>query len=210
MKLEMEHKEMKEFMNALASKEATPGGGGAAAVIGSVAAALGSMVANLTTGKKKYEQYQEDIDRILIFLEEAIWDINSYIEKDADAYKPVIEAYKVPKEDPKRAEILEKALLAAAVVPMELAGKVNDLIPVLEELEEKGNKMALTDVAVAAVACKAAMEGAVMNVYANTKLLTNPMIAQGLNKKAMKLVADGGKRCQDIYDRIMKTMVEKE
>ena len=199
---------MKEFMNALASKEATPGGGGAAAVIGSVAAALGSMVANLTTGKKKYEQYQEDMDRILIFLEEAIWDINSYIEKDADAYKPVIEAYKVSKEDPKRAEILEKALLAAAVVPMELAGKVNDLIPVLEELEEKGNKMALTDVAVAAVACKAAMEGAVMNVYANTKLLTNPMIAQGLNKKAMKLVADGGKRCQDIYDRIMKTLVE--
>ena len=199
---------MKEFMNALASKEPTPGGGGAAAVIGSVAAALGSMVANLTTGKKKYEQYQEDMDRILIFLEEAIWDINSYIEKDADAYKPVIEAYKVPKEDPKRAEILEKALLAAAVVPMELAGKVNDLIPVLEELEEKGNKMALTDVAVAAVACKAAMEGAVMNVYANTKLLTNPMIAQGLNKKAMKLVTDGGKRCQDIYDRIMKTLVE--
>ena len=201
---------MKEFMNALASKEPTPGGGGAAAMIGSVAAALGSMVANLTIGKKKYEQYQEDMDRILIFLEEAIWDINSYIEKDADAYKPVIEAYKVPKEDPKRAEILEKALLAAAVVPMELAGKVNDLIPVLEELEEKGNKMALTDVAVAAVACKAAMEGAVMNVYANTKLLTNPMIAQGLNKKAMKLVADGGKRCQDIYDRIMKTLVEKE
>lgn len=201
---------MKEFMNALASKEPTPGGGGAAAVIGSVAAALGSMVANLTTGKKKYEQYQEDMDRILIFLEEAIWDINSYIEKDADAYKPVIEAYKVPKEDPKRAELLEKALLAAAVVPMELAGKVNDLIPVLEELEEKGNKMALTDVAVAAVACKAAMEGAVMNVYANTKLLTNPMIAQGLNKKAMKLVEDGGKRCQDIYGRIMKTLVEKE
>ena len=199
---------MKEFMNALASKEPTPGGGGAAAMIGSVAAALGTMVANLTIGKKKYEQYQEDMDRILIFLEEAIWDINSYIEKDADAYKPVIEAYKVPKEDPKRAEILEKALLAAAVVPMELAGKVNDLIPVLEELEEKGNKMALTDVAVAAVACKAAMEGAVMNVYANTKLLTNPMIAQGLNKKAMKLVTDGGKRCQDIYDRIMKTLVE--
>ena len=61
---------MKEFINALASKEPTPGGGGASAMIGSVAAALGSMVANLTTGKKKYEQYQEDIDRILIFLEE--------------------------------------------------------------------------------------------------------------------------------------------
>ena len=201
---------MKDFINALASKEPTPGGGGAAAVVGSLAAALGSMVANLTTGKKKYAQYQEDIDRILVFLEEAIWEIHSYIEKDAEAFGPLAEAYKIPKDDPKRAETMEKALLAAAVVPMELAGKVHDLIPVLEELEEKGSKLALSDVAVAAVCCKAAMEGAVMNVYINTKSLTNPMIADGLNKKAMKMVADGGKRCQDIYDRIMKELVKKE
>jgi len=200
---------MKEFINTLASKEPTPGGGGAAALVGTVAAALCSMVANLTSGKKQYEMYQEDMDRILVYLEEAIREINGYIEKDAEAYKPVVEAYKIPKDDPKRAEILEKALLTAAVVPMELAGKVYDLIPVMEELEEKGNKMALTDVAVAAVACRAAMEGAVMNVFINTKSLTNPLISGGLNKKAMKLVEDGGKRCQDIYDRIQKTLVEK-
>ena len=201
---------MKEFINTLASKEPTPGGGGAAALVGTVAAALCSMVANLTSGKKKYEMYQEDMDRILVYLEEAIREINGYIEKDAEAYKPVVEAYKIPKDDPKRAEILEKALLAAAVVPMELAGKVYDLIPVMEELEEKGNKMALTDVAVAAVACRAAIEGAVMNVYINTKSLTNPLISKGLNAKAMKLVVDGGKRCQDIYDRIQKKLVEEQ
>jgi len=199
---------MKEFINTLASKEPTPGGGGAAALVGTVAAALCSMVANLTSGKKKYEMYQEDMDRILVYLEEAIWEINSYIEKDADAFGPLAEAYKIPKDDPKRAEILEKALLAAAVVPMELAGKLYDLIPVMEELEEEGNKMAFSDVAVAAVACRAAMEGAVMNVYINTKSLTNPLISGGLNKKAMKLVEDGGKRCQDIYDRIQKSLVE--
>ena len=199
---------MKEFINTLASKEPTPGGGGAAALVGTVAAALCSMVANLTSGKKQYEMYQEDMDRILVYLEEAIWEINSYIEKDADAFGPLAEAYKIPKDDPKRAEILEKALLTAAVVPMELAGKVYDLIPVMEELEEKGNKMAFSDVAVAAVACRAAMEGAVMNVYINTKSLTNPLISGGLNKKAMKLVEDGGKRCQDIYDRIQKSLVE--
>jgi len=199
---------MKEFIDTLASKEPTPGGGGAAALVGTVAAALCSMVANLTTGKKKYEQYQEDIDRILAYLEEVIPEINGYIEKDAEAFAPLAEAYKIPKDDPKRAEIMEKALLAAAVVPMELAGKLYDLIPVMEELEEKGSKMALSDVAVAAVCCKAAMEGAVMNVYINTKSLTNPLISGGLNKKAKKLVEDGGKRCQDIYDRIQKKLVE--
>ncbi|MBR5577674.1 MAG: cyclodeaminase/cyclohydrolase family protein [Lachnospiraceae bacterium] len=200
---------MKEFINTLASKEPTPGGGGAAALVGTVAAALGSMVANLTTGKKKYEQYQEDIDRILTYLEDAIWEIHAFIEKDADAFGPLAEAYKIPKDDPKRDEIMEKALLAAAVVPMELAGKVHDLIPVLEELEEKGSKLALSDVAVAAVCCKAAVEGAVMNVYINTKSLRNPMIAEGLNKKALALVEDTGKRCQGIYARIQKTLVEK-
>ncbi|MBR3607360.1 MAG: cyclodeaminase/cyclohydrolase family protein [Lachnospiraceae bacterium] len=200
---------MKEFINTLASKEPTPGGGGAAALVGTVSAALCSMVANLTTGKKKYEQYQEDIERILAYLEEAIPEINGYIEKDAEAFGPLAEAYKIPKEDPKRSEIMEKALLAAAVVPMELTGKLYDLIPVMEELEEKGSKMALSDVAVAAVCCKAAMEGTVMNVYINTKSLTNPLISGGLNKKAMKLAADGGKRCQDIYDRIQKKLVEE-
>lgn len=200
---------MKDFINTLASKEPTPGGGGAAALVGTVAAALCSMVANLTTGKKKYEQYQEDIERILSYLEEAIPEINSYIEKDADAFGPLAEAYKIPKDDPKRNEIMEKALLAAAVVPMELAGKLYDLIPVMEELEQKGSKMALSDVAVAAVACKAAMEGAVMNVYVNTKSLTNPLISKGLNEKARKLTADGGKRCQEIYDRIQKELIEE-
>lgn len=199
---------MKEFINTLAGKEPTPGGGGAAALVGTVAAALCSMVANLTSGKKKYAQYQEDIDRILGYLEEAIWEINSYIEKDADAFEPLAEAYKIPKDDPKRDEVMEKALLAAAVVPLELAGKLYDLIPVMEELEQKGSKLALSDVAVAAVSCKAAMEGAVMNVYINTKSLTNPLIAKGLNEKAMKLVADGGKRCQGIYDRIQRNLIE--
>lgn len=199
---------MREFIETLASKEPTPGGGGAAALTGTLAAALCSMVANLTSGKKKYAQYQEDIERILKQMEEQIWEINGYIEKDAQSFRPVAEAYKIPKEDPKREEIMEKALLAAAVVPLELTQKLYDLIPTMEELEEKGSKLALSDVAVAAVCCKAAMEGAVMNVYINTKSLTNPEIAQGLNEKALKLVAEGGKRCQEIYDRIQKSLVE--
>lgn len=199
---------MKDFIEALASGAPTPGGGGAAALVGSLAAALGSMVANLTSGKKKYAQYQEDIDRILEQLEESIWEIHSFIEKDGEAFAPVAAAYKIPKEDPKRNEIMEKALLAAAVVPLELAGKAYDLIPMLEELEQKGSKLALSDVAVAATCCKAAIEGAVMNVYINTKALTNLEIAQALNKKALNFVADGGKRCQELYQRIEDSLLK--
>lgn len=199
---------MKEFIKALASAEPTPGGGGAAALTGTLAAALCSMVANLTNGKKKYEAYQEDIERILEELENAIEEIYSYIEKDEEAFAPLAKAYKIPKEDPKREEIMEKALLTAALTPLELTGKLYELIPLMEELEEKGSRLALSDVAVAAVSCKAAMEGAVMNVYINTRSLKNPEIAEGLNKRAMNLTADGTKRCQEIYDRIRKTLVE--
>lgn len=201
---------MKEFINELASKEPTPGGGGASALVGTLAAALLSMVANLTSGKKKYAMYQEDVDRILIYLQEAIEELYSGIKKDEEAFAPLAKAYKIPKEDPKREEIMEKALLAAALTPLELTKKLYELVPVMEELEEKGSSLALSDVAVAAVACKAAMEGAVMNVYINTKSLKNPEIADGLNRKAMEMTQDGGKRCQAVYDRILKKLTKAE
>lgn len=198
---------MNEFIKELAGKEPTPGGGGASALVGTLAAALLSMVANLTSGKKKYAMYQEDIDRILICLNEAMEDIYSYIKKDEEAFAPLAKAYKIPKEDKKRDEIMEKALLNAALTPLELTEKLYGLVPVIEELEEKGSRLALSDVAVAAAACRAAMEGAVMNVYINTKSLHNPEIAGGLNKKAMRLTEDGGKRCQAVYDNIMKKLI---
>lgn len=198
---------MKDFIDALAGKAPVPGGGGAAALTGTLAAALCSMVANLTEGKKKYEQYQEDIERILEYLKKAIPEIHSYIEKDAKVFEPVAAAYKIPKEDRGKQEIMEKALLAAAVVPLELAEKLYELIPIMEELEQKGSKMALSDVAVAAVCCRAAMEGAVMNVYINTKGLNNPMMVQSLNEKALSITKDGGRRCEEIYARIQKNLM---
>lgn len=198
---------MEKFLTALSGKEPVPGGGGAAALIGSVSAALCSMVANLTTGKKKYAQYQEDIDRILAYLETAIWEIEEYIEKDAKAFAPLAQAYSIPKEQPDREEILEKASLNAAVIPLELTQKLYALIPIIEELELKGSTLAISDVAVAAVACKAAIESSVMNVFINTKSLQNKEVADGLNEKALQLSTDGAKRCQDIYDRIQKVLV---
>ena len=126
---------MEQFLKELASKEPTPGGGGASALLGSVSASLCSMVANLTTGKKKYAQYQEDIERILKEMETGIWKIHSFIEKDAVAFAPLAQAYSIPKDQPDREQILEKALLDAAVLPMELTETLYALVPVMEELD---------------------------------------------------------------------------
>lgn len=198
---------MEQFLKELASKEPTPGGGGASALLGSVSAALCSMVANLTTGKKKYAQYQEDIERILKEMETGIWKIHSFIEKDAIAFAPLAQAYSIPKDQPDREQILEKALLDAAVLPMELTETLYALVPVMEELEIKGSRLAISDVAVAAAACEGALKGAVMNVYINTRLMKDKEKANAMNQKAMELEEDGSRRCREVYVRIRQSLL---
>ena len=198
---------MEQFLKELASKEPTPGGGGASALLGSVSAALCSMVANLTTGKKKYAQYQEDIERILKEMETGIWKIHSFIEKDAIAFAPLAQAYSIPKDQPDREQILEKALLDAAVLPMELTETLYALVPVMEELEIKGSRLAISDVAVAAAACEGALKGAVMNVYINTRLMKDKEKANAMNQKAMELEEDGSRRCREVYGRIQQSLL---
>lgn len=198
---------MNTFLTELASSAPVPGGGGASALVGAVSAALCSMVANLTTGKKKYAQYQERIDELLPYLEQLRAELMEDIKLDADAFYPLSQAYSIPKDAPGRDEIMEKALLTASNAPMKIVENVSKLVPVLEELEVIGSRLAISDVAVAATACATALKGAVMNIYINTKSMKNREVAEGMNKKAKELVADGTKRCEAVYDKIAGGMM---
>lgn len=201
--------EMTQFLQNLSSADPTPGGGGASALIGSVAAALGSMVGNLTTGKKKYAQYQEDIERILAQTGEKWKILEGYIAKDAESFAPLAAAYGIPKDQEGREEILQNALVEAARVPLEIARECATLVPLLEELSEKGSRLAISDVAVAAVACRSAIEGAVMNVYINTKLMTDRTLADSMNAEANQLVADSRGRLDKVYEEISNQLQGK-
>lgn len=201
--------EMTQFLQNLSSADPTPGGGGASALIGSVAAALGSMVGNLTTGKKKYAQYQEDIERILAQTGEKWRILEDYIAKDAESFAPLAAAYGIPKDQEGREEILQNALVEAARVPLEIARECATLVPLLEELSEKGSRLAISDVAVAAVACRSAIEGAVMNVYINTKLMTDRSLADSMNAEANQLVADSRVRLDKVYEEISNQLQGK-
>ena len=198
---------MNTFLTELASSAPVPGGGGASALVGAVSAALCSMVANLTTGKKKYAQYQERIDELLPYLEQLRAELMEDIKLDADAFYPLSQAYSIPKDAPDRDEIMENALLTASNAPMKIVEDVSKLVPVLEELEVIGSRLAISDVAVAATACATALKGAVMNIYINTKSMKNREVAEGMNKKAKELVADGTKRCEAVYDKIVGGMM---
>ena len=198
---------MERFLTELASKAPIPGGGGAAALMGSLAAALGSMVGNLTTGKKKYEQYQQDIEHILSVLQDSLWEIYEYIEKDAHAFEPLAKAYKIPRDQPGREELMEEVTLQAAKVPLDLTKKLYGIIPLLEELEIKGSRLAISDVAVAASCLASALESGVMNIYINTRSLKNRKLAEEINEEAKRMSGEGVLRCKKIYERILETLV---
>ena len=102
--------ELYAWLTELSSASPAPGGGGASALVGAVASSLGSMVANLTTGKKKYACYQADIERILAQTADLTARLHGLIAADAEAFVPLSAAYGIPKDDPTRAERLESAL----------------------------------------------------------------------------------------------------
>jgi formiminotetrahydrofolate cyclodeaminase len=190
------------FIKDLSSKEPIPGGGGASALIGAVGAALCSMVANLTSGKKKYIEYQADIEIIISRTESAISNLLGLIEKDAEAFEPLWFAYGISKDDPDRDEILENSLVIACSVPMEILKETANIIDIVEQLAVKGSKLAVSDVGVAASACRSAIESAAMNVYINTKLMKNRDYAMKINKVAEAIFYDGVNRCNLIYKQI--------
>lgn len=189
----MINKSCKEFINELSSKEPVPGGGGACAFLGALGMALGSMVGNLTLGKKKYKEFEKDIEKLLILSEGIIYDFERLVQKDADSFLPLSKAYKLPKnteeEKLKKEEALQKALVDATIVPLEIARLCLKAIDLHEEYAKKGTKMAISDVGVGVVFCKAAFQGAKLNVLINTKMMKNQEL-KSLIEKELQIIED--------------------
>lgn len=204
----MTNKSIDIFLTELSSSAPVPGGGGVAALAGSLSAALCSMVAELTTGKKKYAAYQSDIERIISEIVVLRDDIKLLIQKDAEAFEPLSKAYSIPKDEPGRDEILENALKVACSAPFDILKKVCEIVPYLEELEVKGSKIALSDVGVAASMCRAAIESSALNVYINTKLMKNREYAKNIEAEISSLVEKNIPLCEKIYSAVKTALIQ--
>ncbi|MDR1194580.1 MAG: cyclodeaminase/cyclohydrolase family protein [Peptococcaceae bacterium] len=202
----MLEKSCQEFLAALASAEPVPGGGGASAYAGALGVALGSMVANLTVGKKKYAAAQEDIQALLPKADTLRQELAGLVEKDAAVFAPLARAYGLPKETAAekelRAQVMEQALSAAALVPLEIMERALDGLSLQAELAEKGSQMAISDVGVGTQLLKAAILGASMNVFINTKLMADRRLAAEMAKKADDLIAAGSALADKIYRQV--------
>lgn len=195
-------KNVDKFLETLASSAPTPGGGGAAALCGALAIALGNMVGNLTLGKKKYADVQEDIAALNEKAETLRKDFVALIDADAEAFKPLSRAYGIPKDDPMRADVMESALLKAVQPPMEIMRKCVKALDVISEYAAKGSALAISDAGCAAALARAAADAAALNVRINTKSMTDHKVANHLNVEANSLVMHCNLVAEEIYDTV--------
>lgn len=201
--MKMLEKPATQFLSELSSNAPVPGGGGASAAVGAFAAALGMMVTNLTIGKKKYADYEEEVKAVRDRLEGLRDQLIDLVDGDAVAFEPLSKAYSIPKDDPERDTIMENALYEASVVPMSIMETVLAAAKELEVLVEKGSKLAVSDVGVGILFAQAAIEGASLNVYINTKSMKDRERAAALDAKADAIIAEGAQLKTRIYDGVL-------
>lgn len=196
-----------DFIEVLASKAAVPGGGGAAALAGAIGMALGSMVCNLTTGKKKYAQYEEAIQEILAKAAKLQEELLSMIDKDAEGFYPLSKAYGLPtsteEEKQYKAEVMEKCLKTACEVPMNIVRLCYDSIKLHEDLVDKGSKLAISDVGCGVQCLRAAILSGQLNVIINVNSMKDREYAEKIEKECNQLVQDGVKICDEVYQKVL-------
>ena len=195
---------LKQFSEAAASKEPIPGGGGVSALAGSLAASLAEMVTNLTIGKKKYLEYTDELTEIRKELEGLRTDLLDCIEKDAEAFKPLAEAYSLPKDSEGYAEKLEECLHKASEPPLLILKYCTRIIELDERLAVIGSKLAVSDAATSVMLAHGTMYGAYVNVLVNTELMKDRKFAQERNDEAVKLLDEYSVLALNIYDDICK------
>jgi len=192
----------REFVALLASAAPVPGGGGAAALVGAIGTALGSMVGSLTAGKKKYAQVEEEIRALMKKCETLEGELLDQVAADAKGFAPLAAAYRLAKDVPGRALILEKATKGACEAPLRIMELCCEAIDAVAIFAEKGSVLALSDAGCGAAILRAALEAASLNVYINTKALTDRAAAEEINLRCGGMLSAYVPKADAIYAKV--------
>ncbi len=179
---------IKDFLAKTAGDEPVPGGGCVSALNAALASALTEMVANLTIGKKKYEEKENRMKEISSFAKKYQQIFVESIDADSDAYNQVFAAFKLPKETEEekseRSRQIQAATKIAADVPMEVARNAFRMLETISTVAREGNSNAVTDACVAMMAARTAILGALLNVRINLSSLKDETYATHLCEEA--------------------------
>ncbi|MGH8609010.1 MAG: methenyltetrahydrofolate cyclohydrolase [Gammaproteobacteria bacterium] len=196
-------KSIQVFLDQLASKASTPGGGSAAAIMGAMGAALVSMVCNLTIGKEKYASVDGEMKEVLSRTEALREQMTDMIRQDVAVFDQVMGAYGMPKDTEEqkiaRAEAIQKALKAATDVPLACARTCVEVINLSRTAAEMGNLNVISDAGVAAAAAYAALRSAALNVYINIGNIKDQSFAAGRRAELERLLQGADSEAEAIY-----------
>jgi len=202
----IKEKSIQVFLDELASKASTPGGGSAAAIMGAMGAALVSMVANLTIGKKNYESVEGDMKAVLDHSESLRTRLTDMIKADVDVFDKVMGAYALPKDTDeqktKRSEMIQAALKEATDVPLACARLCADVIELSRPVAEKGNTNVISDAGVAVLAAYAALRSAALNVYINIGAIKDTAFADDRRRQLEELLSGKDTLTEEVYQRV--------
>lgn len=205
----MTEKSCDYFLDVLASKAPVPGGGGAAALGGAIGMALSNMVGNLTVGKKKFADVEDDVKGLLDKGSKIIEELKALVDRDAEVFEPLSRAYGLPKDTPEQVEYKEKVMeecsKTACSVPLEIMRKAYAGIKIHERMGQIGTKLAISDVGCGVVFLKAALISGQLNVIINLGAIRDQKFVDEANHEMNQLLEEG---CR-IADETLQAVVDK-
>jgi formiminotetrahydrofolate cyclodeaminase len=194
------------FLDDLASERPTPGGGGAAAVCGAIGAALVSMVANLTIGKKNYEAVSEDLAAVKAKAEALRAELTGAIEEDVVAFNAVMGAYGLPRasdeEKAQRTAAIQAALKDATLTPLRAVKACFGVIELSAAAAEMGNLNVISDAGVAVLAANAGLRSAALNVFINAKAIKDRDFAETQLAEVNALLSRAAEMTEQVYQTV--------
>ena len=194
------------FLDDLASERPTPGGGGAAAVSGAIGAALVSMVANLTIGKKNYEAVWQNLEAVNAKAVALRAELIRAIDEDVVAFNAVMGAYGLPRatdeEKAKRAAAIQAALKDATLAPLRAVKACFEVIRLSAAAAEKGNLNVISDAGVAVLSANAGLRSAALNVFINAKAIKDRDFAEKQIAEVNALLAQAAATTEAVYQTV--------
>jgi glutamate formiminotransferase/formiminotetrahydrofolate cyclodeaminase len=193
---------LREFCNETLSDSPAPGGGSVAALMGALGASLGGMVANLSAGKRGWDDKLEYFSNWAVKAQQLKDELLLLVDEDTAAFNKVMDAFALPKESAEekaaRSAAIEAATKCAAEVPLKVMETASKSYALLAEMAEKGNPASISDVGVGALATRACIEGAALNVRINLGQLKNEKFKSALSDKVQKISADSEAQFKNI------------
>ena len=201
------------FVDEVSTESPAPGGGSVAALMGSLAAALAAMVANLTVGKNGYESVWAELATLAEKGQRVKDALARAVDEDTNAFNSVMEAMRLPKGTPDertaRAAAIESANKYAAEVPLQTARACLEALGLAEQAAQKGNTNSASDAGVAALAAQAGLEGAALNVLINLGSIADQTFSKACSAEVERIVGDGRRRRDAVLARVTSTFAIK-